>query len=160
MTLTVLKSQVGDEADYRAAVEAYIDALVAHQMTEGQPAPSVAGIVESAVVRQMQAQGPDVFVADYEWVNDDPPPPSDAEVAATDKARKLAEIRQWEQEAIARVMPPERMRLANLDYARAVRVPVDDRTEEQKTLITKHEADMAAVEDIQYEAAQREAELV
>lgn len=162
MTLTVLKSQVGDEADYRAAVEAYIAAMQAHAMTEGEPAPVAAGIVESAVVRVQEPGQPDKFMADYEWINDDPPPPPEPtaeEVAAIEKARKLQAIRIWEREAIARVMPPERMRLANLDYARAVRVPPDDRTEAQKAIIAKHEADMDAITDIEYEAAQREAEL-
>lgn len=159
MTLTVLKSQVGDYEGYAKAVHAYMDALRAHALTEGEPAPVAPGIVESAVKRTPVEGQPDHLFADFDWINDDPPPPTESELAAIDKAAKLQAIRQWEQEAIARVMPPERMRLANLDFARAVRIPVDDRTPEQAALVEKHAADMAAIEDIQYEAAQREAEL-
>lgn len=157
MTLTVLKSQIGD-ADYPAAVEAYRQALLTHRMTENVPAPVAPQIVASAIKRVPQDNGMDDFVADYEIVDDTPPPPEPYVPTLEDRKREaLIESQRMEAEASAKLIAPERRRLADMDYYRTLRVPEANRSPQQLELIAKRQELDDALEQLAYEAAQREA---
>lgn len=75
-------SQSGPEDQFAAAVQAHIDACVAHQMgPPGRPAPRASEWIEYVVTRQPQegdpaTRGPDRFVAlPYRIVDDTPKTP-------------------------------------------------------------------------------------
>jgi hypothetical protein len=139
-----------DAPAFHAALEAYRQALLAHRSTQGEPAPVPPHPCLEAFIRRVQADGaPDDFVPDADVVDDTPPPPTLDER----RAQLLADVARLESAAIALILPPGKMRLAQMDYARAGNTPAAERTPEQQACIADHAAMRVAIEAVQYHAA-------
>jgi hypothetical protein len=137
-------SQFWDGADQNAfenAVQTYISTLHDFNRVVGKPRPTAHPLVERAV-RRVQTQGhPDQYVADYVVIDDTPPPPPTPTLE--EKKNKLtAELTAAEFEAMGKVFPARKMRLAHMKYSRAMSIPEDTRTVE-------HNEDIAHVNNIQ-----------
>lgn len=157
MTLQVLKSQINET--FESDVEAHRQALLAHRFTTGQPAPVAPFLIEQAVARVAADPGfPDDFVADYRIVDDTPPPPPEPTEAEL-KARALMEIRQWEQDEIAKIIPSHRRRLVDMEYSRIAMIPDGERSTEQDEFASDYRAKMKEIDEIGYQAAVKEAAL-
>jgi hypothetical protein len=156
MTYQIAKSRVAALGyDFAAEVAKHVSRLEAHRFT-GDAAPHSYPEVEAAIRRvshPIEDQKPDDFIADYEIVNDDPPPPTLAER----KAAAMADLRKQEQEEIAKLIAPEKRRLMDITYGRALRA--DPQTDADKKLIADRRAIDAQIEAIQLDYATREAAL-
>ena len=142
MTFQIAKSAIAN-MDYPAAVEAYRQALLVHRFT-GEAAPTALPIVEQAVRRiqyPISDGKPDDFVADYEIVDDTPPPPSDAER----KAALVSKIMEAQHLAVDAVMPAGKLRLLTLQ------------ANEAKILISQFEVVQQKLAAIEYHGATLEA---
>lgn len=142
MTLQIAKSVIGD-MDYPAAVEAYRQALLAHRFT-GNAAPTAHPLVEQAVRRIQYAiedGKPDDFIADYEIVDDTPPPPGDVER----KAVLVSKIMEAQRLAVDAVMPAGKLRLLTLQ------------ANDAKILVSQFEAVQQKLAAIEYHGATLEA---
>lgn len=155
--MQILKSQIGD-SDFAAAVEQYRQALLDHRFTEGQPAPTAHALVEACVNRVVVPGEADDFVADFEILDDTPPPPSEP-TAAELKAVEIMKSRQQEQADITAIMLPGKLRVFQMDVQTASMVPEDKRSPEQIELLERWAAYQDQVRQVQYEGAKREAAL-
>jgi hypothetical protein len=101
---------------FEAAVSDYIAEKMAHRFTVGEPAPSAGHAwVENAVKRVPGGEGkPDDFVADYEIVDDTPPPPTLDE----QKQALVAKVHADYHAAQTTMIPPLKARLWGLEHAR------------------------------------------
>ena len=155
MTIKVYKSQVGN-FDFEGAVIAFRDAKLAHRFTEGAPAPGAPNaLVEAAVKRVPVEGGPDDFVADYEFIDDTPPPPTPEEI----KARKIFESQVAEQDEIRAIMPAGKLRLFQMQYSDAVAIPEAERNDAQRDVISRMFDYQAKVQAAQRRGAERESEI-
>ncbi len=125
MTLQVLKSQLAG-VDFAEVVEEHRQALLAHRFTIGEPAPVAHSMISAAVRRVQEVGQPDDFVADFEVIDDTPPPPS-LEHRRNDL---LVLVRTAEIAAARAVMGDGKLRLLSLDARTAMLKPVDERTAE------------------------------
>lgn len=78
MTMRIPLSQVRAAGlDFAADVQAFVQAKLDHRFTVGEPAPVAHPLVEAVVHRVPATEPgqPDDFVADYEIIDDTPPPP-------------------------------------------------------------------------------------
>lgn len=118
MTFKILKSQA--PSDLAEQVEGYISALNAHRRTVGVPAPSAPDVVAACVTRKqypIKVRKPDDFIADFEIVNDDPPP-----LTLEQKKQKLTEeLMQVEREASDAILPMRRRRMQQIKMAAAAK---------------------------------------
>lgn len=157
MTLQLKRSQVDAlPFDFERAVNDFIAAKEAHRFT-GDAAPKADALVEAAVRRVQYPVGdgkPDDFVADYE-IEDDTP----SLTLQQRKATLIAESRQAEQNAIEALLPAGKQRLLEMDYARAMAVPEEDRSPAQSGVIERCVELMARMDEIRYAAARREADI-
>jgi hypothetical protein len=119
MTFRILKSHVDALGyDFPAAVAAHIAALEA-QRFNGQTAPRHDANVEAAVKRvqyPIEAKKPDDFVADFEIIDDTPPPPT----LEDRKHAAISALRHEEQAEIEAVLGPvetRRLRGIHLNMA-------------------------------------------
>lgn len=118
MTLRIRKSQV--HPDFEQAVEAHRQALLTHRFAQPDrktkqsiPRPTASGIVEASVTRVPGEKGkPDDFIADYEIVDDTPPPPSLVEL----KNKLIHEVSKAEQELLASIIPFGKRRLLDIKF--------------------------------------------
>lgn len=128
MTFEIRISQFWDGADqiaFENAVQDYINTLHAFNMVVGKPRPAaIHPLVERAIKRIQEPGRPDRYVADYEIIDDTPPPPS-----LEDKKNKLmSELRQAESVSMNEILPHRKVRLLNLKHAAAVAVDETERT--------------------------------
>ena len=155
MTLRVHRSVVGD--DFAARVEAYIRELIAWQPLVGAPRPAAPdAYVENAIRIERPATGPDIYVPDYELVDDAPPPPSPSMLLVVEM-QKLVNAEQEELNSLA--ASGSAYRLMSMEYNRAVRVPEADRTPEQVEAIEAYHELGRKAEEIQYQFAKKMAAL-
>lgn len=156
MTIEIPKSfVVALPYDFVAEVAKYIAALEAHR-DSGDAAPHSYAEVEVAVRRlqhPIEDGKPDDFVADYVIVDDTPPPPSLAER----KVAAIVDLRRQEQAEIDAVIAPERRRLQQMTFSRALRA--DPKTPADEAVISAHQAIEAQLEAISFRYAEREADL-
>jgi hypothetical protein len=110
MTLTVLKSQIGG-FDFPAAVESFRQELLEHRFTVDVPAPTAHPMIEGAVRRVPVEGSADDFIADFEIVDDTPPPPTLEER----KAGLVGALALAEASAHDAVMSAGKLRLLSLD---------------------------------------------
>lgn len=160
MTLKVALSQVKAlPFDFETEVKTYIAALVAHQSTIGEPAPSAPhSLVEHAVKRVQYGVDdgkPDTFVADYEIEDDTPPPPTLDER----KVRLAAEASTAAEGAVSQFYPPLRRRLVNMEANAARAVEEKKRTEDQKAAVVRVDSINEKYAAIQWKLARAEAEI-
>lgn len=158
MTLRIPKSQLATLGyDFAAAVVEHKAALDAHRFS-GDARPRALQLVEDAIRREqypVEEGKPDDFVIDYEIVDDTPPPPTLAER----KAKARADLLKEEQVAIDALIAPEKVRLAQMQYQRALAVVEAVRSDADKKLIEDWEVLMKRVDDIRFAYAQREASI-
>lgn len=110
MTLHIPKSQLlrlGTEEELSARVEAFRQAKLAHQKTTDVPAPVDHPLVEACLARVSRGDDPDDFVADYQVIDDAPPPPD----LATRKQQLMGQIAEAENAALAKIAPYGKRRL-------------------------------------------------
>ncbi|WNV09962.1 hypothetical protein [Tardiphaga sp. 709] len=156
MTLLVPKSMIGD-SDFAAMVETHRQNMTDHTLTVGIPQPTAPILVEQAVIRVPQGDGlPDLFVADFEIV-DDTPPPTPEPTLEERRAVEIMKSRQQEQADIASIMPAGRLRLFQMDVNAAMVVPEADRSPQQIELMQRWAEYQDQVRQVQYEGAKREA---
>lgn len=119
--------------DFDAAVQRYVQAMIAHQRTRGIAAPIAHPLVERCVARVLSTvpKKPDTFVAEYEVIDDRPPPPSLREL----KNALLHKVQAVEVAAREAVIPPGKIPAMMLAAAKASQVLEVDRTPEQKAAI-------------------------
>lgn len=112
MTMKIAKSVIDALGfDFPAAAAAYAAALTAHLKTEGEPAPIAPHhLVAQAVTRSIIPHDPAPFRADFEVVDDTPPPAPPLPLAER-KQRLSAAVTQDEAEAYAALTPPGKTRL-------------------------------------------------
>jgi hypothetical protein len=145
--------------DFETAVADFIAAKKRHQTTEGEPAPSAPHqMVEAAVKRIPGSIDPpraDEFVADYEIVDDTPPPPSL-------EARKSALAMQAQtaaQGAINKLRPPLKSRLLAIEFSRAMAIEEAKRAPSERATIAGYLDGNVRVEAITYHLAKIEASI-
>jgi hypothetical protein len=160
MTLKLALSQIKAlPFDFVGTVDAFIAAKKVHQSTENVPAPGAPHPwVEQAVRRlpgSIEPPRPDDFVADYEIIDDTPPPPTldqrKMTLAAAAQASAHAEI-----DAID---PPLKRRLVGIEAGRAMMVDPSKRTPAQLAAITSQATRDAKREAIIYHLAKLEAQI-
>ena len=144
--------------DFEKEVASLIQAKKDHQKTEGIPAPYGPALVESAVRRVPGSIDPpkaDDFVADYEVVDDTPPPPT-----LDERKGALAMTSQAvAQSIIDKIDPPLKRRLTQMDYANAMAVPEAKRTSPQIAAIAARETRKARVDATMYHLATLESQI-
>lgn len=163
MTLKIALSQVKAlPFDFEAGVQTYIAALVAHQSTVGEAAPTAPhSLVEHAVKRvQYGADSgrPDTFEADFE-IEDDTPPPPPPPTLDERKAQLAAEANTAAAAAVSQFYPPLRRRLVNMEANAARAVEEDKRTGEQKAAIARSDEINEKHAAIEWKLARAEAEI-
>lgn len=130
MTFKVYKSQLAG-VEFAEVVEEFRQALLAHRFT-GDAAPHAHHMIEAAVRRVPQGEGqPDDFVADFEIIDDTPPPPSPAEL----RNDLIAAMRAAEQAAHLGVIGNGKLRLLMLDAGAIMEKPDADRTEAEAAIL-------------------------
>lgn len=161
MTLKIALSHVKSllPLDFEAAVADFIKAKQDHRQTVGEPAPSPPhGIIESAIRRlpgSIEDNRADEFIADYEIVDDTPPPPT-----LDERKTVLAnEVRTVAQAAIDLLSPPLKRRLLTMEAARAMAIEEAKRTPADKALIAAHQDRTARTEATNYHLALTEAQI-
>ena len=157
MTVQFLKSEIDRlPYDFEAEVKAQIKRLEDHRET-GDAAPhSPYREVErpGVIVRRQYPvadKRPDDFMANYVIVPDPPLPLADRKAAAR------ATLQAEEQAAIDAIIAPERVRLAQMKYARAAAVAEDKRSDGDRKAIADYEAQQKQIEAIRFGYAEREA---
>jgi hypothetical protein len=141
IALSQLKAHgFADEAAFSAAVAAHLAAHREHQQTVGVAAPSPASSIIEHAVRRVQypidAGKPDDFVADFEVIDDTPPPPSLEE-------RKMAlavQVQAAATQALHAFTPPLKARMLNLQVAEAAVIDETKRTSVQRALLADAES--------------------
>lgn len=146
--------------DFQKEVEEHIANIIAHRDIVGKAPPAAGTFVEEAIRRERRSDGgPDDLTADYEIIDDTPPPPTREQRIQI----ALADLRAKEQAEIEALVPSHKRRLLEMEYNRAnQRVgyakvhgqapnAADEATIQDFTNLQK------AVGDIQYAYAQREA---
>lgn len=134
--------------DFEQAVRDFVQAKKDHLSTEGMPAPTAHHMVEAAVTRipgtvefdddgaaRPDTQQPDDFVENYEIVDDTPPPPTIEER----RAAVAAQISAAAQAAVAKIIPPLKLRLWQMHLSEAMAVPEDERTDAHKATIAEND---------------------
>ncbi len=152
--MKILKSQIKDEAEFRDTLEKLCAAKQEHLTsgTLGVPPPSTP-FLDSFIKRTRTGPDtPDEFTIDCEIVNDDPGP---EEL----NVRALNELRAREQAELAALIPPNMVRLMQMEATRAFKVPEDERKPEHIEAIAHWQDLQKKTEEIQYEYAKREAAL-
>jgi hypothetical protein len=140
--------------DFDKAVADFVQAKKDHLMTEGMPAPTAHPTVEAAVRRiPGTVDQPDDFVADYQVVDDTPPP-------AERKAAVATALRAEAQSRLDVVTPPLKTRLWNLQYSEAMMArSKESATAAQEIMIAEHEARAAKSQAILRHLAEMESQL-
>jgi hypothetical protein len=156
MTARILKSNIINLGfDYAAAVEAFRQAKLDHRFTEGEPAPAAIAIVEAAVKRVPQENGPDDFVADYEIVDDLPPPPT-----LQERKRELTnQVHLQEMEAYIAVIPRGKRRLLEIQHREITGKPPEQRTAEDVAFLEDYDAKQSRIQAITKAGAILEAQI-
>jgi hypothetical protein len=136
MTLKIALSQLKAlPFDFEQAVASFVKAKQDHRQTEGEMAPCAPHpYVEAAVKRvpgSIEPPRADEFVADYEIVDDSPPPKS-LDQRKTELAGKVGLMAN---EAMAQIIPPLKHRLWEMEHARiqqdlAMVKPLENETRE------------------------------
>lgn len=138
MTVKILKSHLdtfGITPDaFEKAVKKHIKAKMDHRGKEGEPAPTASPLIEKCIKR-IPPSGPDTFEADYEIVDDSPPPKTLAER----KAELIALIGREEQAAMEALMPMGKRRLRQFEIARIQQIEPGTRTDRDKALLKEQE---------------------
>lgn len=159
MTFKILKSsltaQGATEEVFSAAVTAYISAMAVFSQTSDTPRPVAHALVESAAKRIQEIGQPDTYVADYEVINDDPPPPTVAEK----RTKLIQQSRTAEMEVGLRILPEGKRRLLNLEQARISVIKEDERIPEDKALFERIQATNKRLNDLYRHGAEVEAEI-
>jgi hypothetical protein len=124
MTLKIALSFVKSlPFDFENEVASFVKAKQDHRSTTGEAAPSAPHrLVEDAVRRvpgSIAEQKPDDFVADYEIV-DDTPPPAAPPTLDQRKLTMAAELGVQANAAIAAIIPPLKQRLWDREHARVL----------------------------------------
>jgi hypothetical protein len=155
--MKILKSRIHDEAEFRGALEKLRLAKVDHLMSGVIGVPPPGDPVLDPFIKRTPTgpDTPDEFTIDVEIINDDPPPPSPEEL----KARAINESRAQEQAEIAALLPANKVRLMQIEVNRAFQTPEDERSVAQRVIISDWQEFQKKIEEIQYDAAVREAEL-
>jgi hypothetical protein len=154
MTAKIPKSQIVG-LDFPALVDAHRQAKLDHRFTEGVPAPAAPPLIEGAIKRVPHENGPDDFVADYEIVDDLPPPP-------TLRERKdvlINQVAMKEMEARLAVIPRGKRRLLDIQHAELMRKPVDQHTAEDAAFLDDYGRKQDQMQAITKSAAALEAQI-
>lgn len=156
MSLTQARALAGSEANFDAAVVAYIEALKVHQHSEGEPAPTPPHAwVELAVARVQEPGKPDTFVPNYKFIDDTPPPPT-----LDERKTALAhDLTVQAQRVVDGIMPPLKRRLWAIQSGKAYAVPEKDRGDGHKTTIATHEDRQDKVAEIELHLAQMHSDI-
>ena len=159
MTFEIHTSQFwngADQASFENAVQNYIDSLHAFNRVVGKPRPTAVHPLVERAVKRIQTQGqPDQYVSDYVVIDDTPPPPT-----LEDKKNKLMnDLRMAESEAMNKVFPHRKARLAQLKYSKAIAVPEDALTAEHDIVIIAALNVQATFDKIAIVAAQAESDI-
>jgi hypothetical protein len=123
--------------DFEAEVHKFVQAKKDHLKTEGVPAPAAHPAVEAAVRRIPGSKTqPDDFVADYEILDDMPPPPTLDE-------KKAALAQQYLGQAVAMVegiTPPLKKRMMGFQLSDAhARKAAGTATDSDDAIIAQHQ---------------------
>lgn len=145
--------------DFEKEVAAFVKAKQDHRKTVGESSPHAPHPwVEAAVTRvagSIDPPKPDDFVADYEVVDDTPPPltlDQRKQVLATDMQRQA-------QEAVDKIVPPLKNRLMNMELLRAHAIPEAERTPGHKATIAESQDRHVRMDAIHYHLARMEAQI-
>lgn len=168
--LKLNKSQIDSlPFDFHKAVADFVAEKQQHRFRVQEPAPGAPHAWVELAVRRIPGEigqpadkrkpavpgTPDDYVADYEIVDDSPPPP-------TLEERKAAIAHQLQADAQAAtdvIDPPLKRRLAALEYQHAIGLPEDQRNGAHKLRIRDSESVMQKVSAIVFHLATMEAEL-
>ncbi len=154
MTFQIRKSHIDAlDYDFEAEVRNHIAALEKHRFA-GDSAPISTPEIEASIRRvqyPIEDEKPDDFVADYRIIDDTPPPPTLEER----KTSALAELRRQEQIEIDALIAPEKRRLNNILFARALKT--DPKTPADAKIIADRQALDAKIDEIALKYAEREA---
>lgn len=145
--MKVLRSQIGDEDAFRAAIGAHIAARLQALQTSGAIPPHDDFLDQFIKATHRPDPDPVLLELDYEIVDDPEPTIAD----------KLDELRRAEAAEIEEIWPVNKRRLLEMDYRRAL--AAKEPTEADAKTIADFSAIHQRVEEIQYEYAQREAAL-
>lgn len=144
MTIKIPLSQAGSAEAFAAAVETHIAKLVDHQMGKpGIAAPRADQLVEDAIRRVVDTEGPvdqrkpDLFVADYEIIDDTPPPPPEPTLEEK-RAKRFAELGQKAMEAKNALLSAGRASLLTMEAQEAGAIPEDERSPEQQAIVDRY----------------------
>lgn len=153
--MQVYKSQLQDVTAFKKAVEKHIADLTAHTKTKGVPAPQTHALVEHSVKRVAVKGRPDSFVPDYEIIDDSPP---ETKLSLDDRKTLLVgKLRNAELDAVNALIPERKRRLFSLQVREIQLKPEDQRTEDDKALLAKHDEIDAKYKQFQYKSAEAEA---
>jgi hypothetical protein len=161
MTFQINKSEADAlPFDFAEAVEAHRLALIEHRQT-GNATPTADPRVEAAVRRiivPLEEGRPDDFVADFEIIDDTPPPP-EPPTPADRRAQLLNKVQVAQAEAAAKVISPARARLLSMDVSRVYTKPADGRTPADDAIFAQHAAIQARLNALTYHTATLEVEI-
>lgn len=144
--------------DFEKLVEEYRQCMLLHRFTVGVSAPYAPPIIADCIKRVNQGKGkPDDFVADYEIIDDTPPPPPEPTFEVK-KLKLRAEVSSAERSAIDAIMPPGKRQLLALKVRMITRLPADQ-TEEEKKLISIYASTDFEISAIQFRAAEMQVEI-
>lgn len=161
MVFKVLKSQIGDR-DFAAEVEAHCKTLAAHLNMIGVSPPGAPDqLVESAISRVSGIDlEPTKFIADFEIIDDTPPPPTAEEL----KLAAINESRLQEQAQIDALLGPVGLRrLRDMEYARATQAIHEAKVKgqmpsaEAQKIVNDYATLHDQIKQVQYAGALREA---
>ncbi|MGM4967420.1 hypothetical protein AB7714_28260 [Tardiphaga sp. 1201_B9_N1_1] len=164
MTFQIAKSAI-DRLPYvfEDEVKAFIAAKEAHRTGSGA-APTSYPDVEAAVrlvrypITEGESERPDDFVADFEIVDDTPPPPT-SPTPAEKRVQLLNSVRTAQAEAAAKVISPARARLLSLDMSRVYAKQEENRTPADDAAMAQHAAIQSRLNALNYHTATLEVQI-
>jgi hypothetical protein len=128
--LSVLTNMGTTPEEFGEQVEAFVQAKMDHRFKVGEPAPTAPAMIEN-LVKRVPPAGPDEFVADYQIIDDTPPPKSLAER----KGELLSMLAREEQDALNAVLSPAKRRLLGMEVARVSGIQADQRSKSDKAIL-------------------------